>query len=277
MARIPAGLWQKYIAVQIYGANTDVGKTPSDNHLNYRLLQHLQDNAFAVHNESDDWGISIVETAGGVLSPGPSGTPQADIYRSLRLPTILVGDHKLGGIATTISAAESLIMRGYDINAVVIFDDNSKYQNFEYLRGYFEKLGIAAFSVPWIPSNLAGKKKSEEQVLMKRYYTSVCKHPEMHNVAANIVNRHNQRLKNMDSMASRTHKTIWHPFTQHKHVEKADDILVFDSAYGDYFQVLRTAKFETGDSSLTEAPKLYAAFDGSASWWTQGELFARVK
>ena len=74
----------------------------------------------------------MVETAGGVLSPGPSGTPQADIYRPLRLPAVLVGDHKLGGIASTISAAESLIMRGYDLDAVVCFDDQSKYRNAEY-------------------------------------------------------------------------------------------------------------------------------------------------
>ncbi|KZM25942.1 ATP binding [Ascochyta rabiei] len=335
MSRVPAGLWRKYIAVQIYGANTDVGKTvfstllglrlrdglkkikyrvqyikpvstgpdsdrddnyvrrytgqsvstlyqfkdpvsphlaardskdicqPGDNDLNHKLHRQLRDSAFAIENKTEAWGFGIVETAGGVLSPGPSGTPQADIYRSLRLPAVLVGDHKLGGISSTISAAESLILRGYDLNAVVCFDDKSKYQNGDYLMEYFGKMGIPVFSIPWIPNNLDGIPKTEEHVLMKSYYMSVSADPEVSKVAERIIDRHNERIRNIDSMASRTHKTIWHPFTQHKHVKKADDVLVFDSAHGDYFQVKSVLK---GDQSGGDAlPMLYPAFDGSAS------------
>lgn len=40
-----------------------------------------------------------------------------------RLPGILVGDGRLGGISGTISAYESLTLRGYDI-AAVIFEDH---------------------------------------------------------------------------------------------------------------------------------------------------------
>lgn len=40
-----------------------------------------------------------------------------------RLPSILVGDGRLGGISGTISAYESLKLRGYDI-AAVIFEDH---------------------------------------------------------------------------------------------------------------------------------------------------------
>lgn len=43
--------------------------------------------------------------------------------RPLRLPGVLVGDGRLGGISTTISAYESLVLRGYDV-PVVIFEDN---------------------------------------------------------------------------------------------------------------------------------------------------------
>ena len=98
------------------------------------------------------------------MSPGPSGTPQADIFRPMRLPAVLVGDHRLGGIASTISAAESLILRGYDIDAVVCFDDKSKYQNGGYLKGYFEKMGIPAFELPWVPSGIdeCGEKEERE-------------------------------------------------------------------------------------------------------------------
>ncbi|KAA8624730.1 BioA Adenosylmethionine-8-amino-7-oxononanoate aminotransferase [Pyrenophora tritici-repentis] len=328
MARVPGGLWKKLVAVQVYGANTGVGKTvfstllgahfgrkpkwsvhyikpvstgpadeaddcyvqkysgqsvstlfkfdkavsphvaargskclPSDELISQTVFKTVQQNVVVM--KPDTMGLAIVETAGGVLSPGPSGTPQADILRPLRLPSVLVGDHRLGGISSTISAAESLIMRGYDIDAVVCFDDKNKYQNAEYLQKYFKDLGISAFTLPWIP-NLdgigAGTKKETET--MQGYYDSQSQGSQVGLVAEQLIKSHNGRLANLDTMASRTHKAIWHPFTQHKHVKNAEDILVFDSAYGDYFQVKQTK--ESGDSLL------YPAFDGSASWWTQG-------
>lgn len=215
----------------------------------------------------------MVETAGGVLSPGPSGTPQADIYRSLRLPTVLVGDHKLGGIASTISAAESLIMRGYDIDAVVCFDDRSKYKNAEYLKDYFrDRLDIPVYTIPWIPNDIDSKDSKEEAQLMEKYYDHTFVHPSVRKVATRIYTQHAKRLENIESMASQTHETIWHPFTQHKHVEKAEDVLVFDSAHGDYFQINRTQRSEPSGQLDVSKPMLYPAFDGSASWWTQGNL-----
>ena len=63
-------------------------------------------------------GVALVETAGGVCSPGPSGNLQCDLMRPMRLPAILVGDGELGGISTTIAALESLRARGYEIAAV---------------------------------------------------------------------------------------------------------------------------------------------------------------
>lgn len=42
--------------------------------------------------------------------------------RPFRLPAVLVGDGCLGGISSTISAYESLKVRGYDVVAVVIED-----------------------------------------------------------------------------------------------------------------------------------------------------------
>lgn len=44
------------------------------------------------------------------------------VYRPFRLPAILVGDGRLGGISSTISAYESLKLRGYDVVAVVFED-----------------------------------------------------------------------------------------------------------------------------------------------------------
>ncbi|KAH6032501.1 hypothetical protein HBI54_211370 [Parastagonospora nodorum] len=330
MARVPGGLWKKLVAVQIYGANTGVGKTvfstllgahfgrragakkwtvryikpvstgpeneaddsyvqrysghkvstlfkfddavsphvaarkaariPADEHINQILAKHLQDEADAIAAQQDAMGVALIETAGGVLSPGPSGTPQADLFRPMRLPTVLVGDHRLGGIAATISAAESLIIRGYDLDAVVCFDDQSKYENAEYLNQYFQKMAIPTFTLPWIPNLdgiLLGSK--QEQEVMQKYYTSQSQTEHTHLVAERIIHRHTSRLADLDSMSEQTKSAIWHPFTQHKHTAN-DSVLVFDSAYGDYFQVASTDK----DSAL------YPAFDGSASWWTQG-------
>lgn len=212
-------------------------------------------------------GLAIVETAGGVLSPGPSGTPQADILRPLRLPSVLVGDHRLGGISSTISAAESLIMRGYDIDAVVCFNDQSKYENAEYLERYFRDLGISAYTLPWIPNlDGIGAGTKEETKKMREYYESQSHGDHVGRVAEQLIDCHSARLANLETMASRTHEAIWHPFTQHKHVKSADDILVFDSAYGDYFQVKQTIQTKKADDDSL----LYPAFDGSASWWTQG-------
>jgi dethiobiotin synthetase/adenosylmethionine--8-amino-7-oxononanoate aminotransferase len=188
----------------------------------------------------------------------------------MRLPAVLVGDHRLGGIASTISAAESLVMRGYDIDAVVCFDDKSKYQNGEYLKKYFEKMGIPAFELPWIPSGIDECGQKEERERMAEYYQTASRSDQTHEIAGEIIDRHTKRLDKMDSMASRTNDIIWHPFTQHKHVEKADDLLVFDSAYGDYFQVKRTSTSQQDAEPADKTSLLYPAFDGSASWWTQG-------
>jgi dethiobiotin synthetase/adenosylmethionine--8-amino-7-oxononanoate aminotransferase len=40
--------------------------------------------------------LVLVETAGGVSSPGPGGALQCDLLRALRLPALLVGDGRLG-------------------------------------------------------------------------------------------------------------------------------------------------------------------------------------
>lgn len=93
----------------------------------------------------------LVETAGGVLSPASASpdnsltthakgvqsdddddgsdplswgwSTQADLYQPLGLPVVLVGDGRLGGISCTLSALESLAVRGYDVQGIVVVDD----------------------------------------------------------------------------------------------------------------------------------------------------------
>ena len=45
---------------------------------------------------------------------------QCDCWRPLRLPAILVGDARLGGISTSITAYETLQTRGYDVPVIVL-------------------------------------------------------------------------------------------------------------------------------------------------------------
>lgn len=84
--------------------------------------------------DSDDM-VTIIETAGGVLSPSSSSplneystkshwgwSTQADLYSSLHIPVIFVGDGRLGGISVTISSLESLWSRGYQVDAVVFIE-----------------------------------------------------------------------------------------------------------------------------------------------------------
>lgn len=87
-------------------------------------------------NQSDDMrSITIVESAGGVLSPSSSSplnkstaeshwgwSTQADLYAPLKIPVVFVGDGKLGGISVTLASLESLWSRGYRIDAVVFIE-----------------------------------------------------------------------------------------------------------------------------------------------------------
>ncbi|KAF2188076.1 bifunctional dethiobiotin synthetase/adenosylmethionine-8-amino-7-oxononanoate aminotransferase [Zopfia rhizophila CBS 207.26] len=338
--RVPSGLWKNLVPVQIYGANTGVGKTVvstllakhfpgrkagktrwsvkylkpvstgpagesderyvkrhagcqvrclyryddpvsphlaarnagemvSDETLLSRISKSLRQYARSEPFGADKRAIVLIETAGGVLSPGPQSTPQADLYRPLRLPVVLVGDYRLGGIATTISAFESLTLRGYDVDAIAIFN-SGRFGNDEYLKSYFKNQGnIPVFSLPSVP-DLEDCSKEEEWKKMEEYYENVHLSPELSVLAGCIVGQNRKRLQELNKMAKRTNEVIWHPFTQHKSIEQPHDILVFDSAYGDYFQTLHTRKSLKDIKHEDELPVLYPAFDGSASWWTQG-------
>jgi dethiobiotin synthetase/adenosylmethionine--8-amino-7-oxononanoate aminotransferase len=82
--------------------------------------------------------VTIIESAGGALSPSSSSplndrsdalgegrwgwSTQADLYKSLDVPVVFVGDGKLGGIGVTLASLEALWSRGYRIDAVVFIE-----------------------------------------------------------------------------------------------------------------------------------------------------------
>lgn len=223
----------------------------------------------AVHSKLSTWASTgvrhaLVETAGGVLSPGPSGSVQADLYRPLRLPVLLVADSRLGGISSTISAFESLTIRGCDVALVLVFED-AYYRNHDYLQSYFQKKGIPllVFQPPPPRENHqnddVARLKDEEA--MAEYYDRTMRQHQLYELLEHLEKREIEKISEMESMAERARETIWYPFTQHQGMDKKD-IMVIESAYDDYFQTLSTGNTDRGI--------LQPTFDGSASWWTQG-------
>lgn len=259
----------------------------SDQDLLAAIHSHASKHAAALKPRHGPRSWLFCETAGGVHSPGPSGTSQADLYRPLRLPAVLVGDHKLGGISATISAFESLHLRGYDVESVLLLK-NEQYRNHEYLTSYFQDRAIPCTAVRPPPERLNDRAKDFSS--MHGYYDSIAKSHPIKDVLQNLNKNHQRRIKDLHDMAKDAQKTIWYPFTQQK-LLTTDKITAIDSAYGDYFQTFsptpqapedfdrklpnetswqarrRTEEF---DWKALSTPCLRPSFDGSASWWTQG-------
>ncbi|KAG4442516.1 hypothetical protein IFR05_002016 [Cadophora sp. M221] len=230
-------------------------KPPSDSQVQEQVVGQLASCA------QSGAGTILVETAGGVHSPTPSGSSQADLFRPLRLPVCLVADHRLGGISASISAFESLHIRGYDLDLILQFEE-SKYQNHNYLRTFFEKKDILELSLPLPPPQGQTQEKDIEQ--MSEYYEKMSKLDQVDETISKLSEKHASRIKNLEEMSSKAYGQIWYPFTQHRDVSP-ETITAIDSASGDFFQT-----HNISSSSSSQENILAPTFDGSASWWTQG-------
>ena len=130
------------------------------------VLEAIRGELASAEEEEERGSAAVfVETAGGGLSPssaspennaegharggeGDGGGPpswgwstQADLYRNLSLPAVLVGDGRLGGISCTLAALEALGVRGYNVQGVVVVDDGGGYDNTGALREYAGRRG----------------------------------------------------------------------------------------------------------------------------------------
>lgn len=189
----------------------------------------------------------LVETAGGVASPGPSGSLQCDLYRPLRLPVILVGDGRLGGISATISAYETMKVRGYDIVAVVLecHGLQNEVSLLSYLRNRVPVLVLP--SVPDDPSNNLIDWFSQSS-------TVFCSLQEV------MLSYQTDRIQSLHDMRKRAGNIFWWPFTQHKFVPM-ESVTVIDSRCGESFAIHEVRQ---------NKEMLFSQFDACASWWTQG-------
>ncbi|KAJ4875285.1 Bifunctional dethiobiotin synthetase/7 [Raphanus sativus] len=190
--------------------------------------------------------LCLVETAGGVASPGPSGTLQCDLYRPFRLPGILVGDGRLGGISGTIAAYESLKLRGYDV-AAVVFEDHGLVNEVP-LTSYLRNK-VPVLVLPPVP-------KDPSDDLIEWFVESDGVFKALKEVMVSV---YLERVERLNGMAKQAGEVFWWPFTQHKLVAE-ETVTVIDSRCGENFSVYKASD----NNSITQQ------FDACASWWTQG-------
>lgn len=241
----------------------------------------------------------------GVQSPAlhPPHT-QSTFLRSLRLPSVLIASPHLGGISTTISSYESLLLRGYSISSVLCLYQ-PYYRNHEFLSDYFAERGIDVHTIKTPPEKYGTAE--EDAGRLEQWYGEVEKldagEDGIGGVAAAarwLEKEHEERIKGLDGMAERTMDSVWWPFTQHGLVSdachlvgsadwqmnKKEDVMVVDSAYGDNFDAFYSKSATSSEPSpssyftsnlpsnvpANEESLLNSYFDGSASWFTCVEL-----
>ncbi|KAG8909005.1 hypothetical protein FRB99_000108 [Tulasnella sp. 403] len=254
---------------QVFGANTDVGKTVittalckanariADQRLRKSNIFYLKPVSTGPNEDADD-------------IPTPSGTTQVEAYRPLRLPTILIGDAKLGGISSTISAYESLLLRGFDVEALLLFREDY-YRNWEYLQEWFSKRNQSAVTppvrvgvVPPPPPRLADPQADYEA--LSKYYEDACSSDVLHEVVKDLEGKHESRWQTLQSMSGRSLDQVWWPFVQHGMIKGEKDITVIDSANEDFFDVYKS---NVQSDEPPNQNSLQPFYDSSASWWTQ--------
>ncbi|KAI0069964.1 PLP-dependent transferase [Panus rudis PR-1116 ss-1] len=254
------------LAAQLATKENQKVDIPSDQQFASAVTSHIKQCAARLNRPSHMY----VETAGGVHSPTLSGTTQVDSYRPLFLPTILIGDSRLGGISATISAHESLALRGYIVDAILLFKDDY-YRNWEYLEPYFAERNVNVFALHSPPPKHADL--STNRKLTEEYYRSIVPtggNGGIFNALSHLDACHSKRMAELESMPQRTLDSIWWPFVQHGHVKSKSDVTVIDSASSDFFSTYVAPSPASGDKKTVASPSvLVPQFDGSASWWTQ--------
>ncbi len=77
-------------------------------------------------------GIILVEGAGGVMSPLCENALNIDLASQLRLPLILVVNHKLGCINHTLLSIEAIQQNGLELNTIIINQQMPIMNNFDF-------------------------------------------------------------------------------------------------------------------------------------------------
>jgi bifunctional dethiobiotin synthetase / adenosylmethionine---8-amino-7-oxononanoate aminotransferase len=225
----------------------------------------------------------------------PSRTLQADVYRTFRFPIILVGDSKLGGITTTLSAYESLRLRGYTVHAIVMIEHpgTNKYGNVVMIREHLERSlsfsshshtdesGNHSPSPPWAVNNVPKVFRMfplPSDKLLHHWFRE--NSDEFNALFDHIESAVGGETKRLMSMRRDGQESVWWPFTQHASIDDGNVTLI-ESAHGDKFRVVapvpQTEAQEIESLHNPTKRKTYSdtnivvtdLFDGVGSWWTQ--------
>ncbi|KAJ3105713.1 hypothetical protein HDU97_007690 [Phlyctochytrium planicorne] len=214
------------------------------------------ENASRVVLDEDLDAIFFLESAGGVHSPAPSGDSQSRVYRPLRLPTILVGDSNLGGISTTLTSYESLLIQGYDVPLILMFE-NPQYKNDEIVRLNVNSDSVKVVTIPRPPERPKKDDPIRDATNLMVFYSAAAVEGQMAEAVAHLKSWHKKRIGRLEALGKRAEDVVWWPFTQHASVKKTT---VIDSAFGDRFSCFDASTKPATSGNL---------FDGCASWWTQ--------
>jgi len=269
-----------------------------------------------------------IETAGGVLSPSSASplntktrhasgsksdsesnlnwgwSTQADLYKPLHLPAILVGDGRLGGISATLSALESLIVRGYDIHGIVLIDAAGEGEhgtgtgtgtcsNVSALKEYANRClslrsGSGRTMLNHEDSIISLPPLPPLDVPLDEWFESAQVKEQTERLDLHLGTMWNDHVDTLYGLREEGKQTLWWPFTQHQgHEENKAHTTVIDGAAGDYFSILKNVNV-TGENSNSNGSsgigigtdgdgegdekemERTAHFDACASWWTQG-------
>lgn len=181
----------------------------------------------------------------------------------------MVGDSNLGGISSTLSAYESLLIRGFDVDSLLIFEEDY-YKNWDYLSNWFAKrnarqgakkthVGVVRSPPPRLSN------QEEDGLSLKDYYQELSISGPTLEVLDHLEDAHARRIEDLKSMPKRTLDQVWWPFVQHGAVAGEKEVTVIDSAHRDHFHAYQAK----GDLPTRSQSLLQHLYDGSASWWTQ--------
>ncbi|KAJ6857170.1 bifunctional dethiobiotin synthetase/7,8-diamino-pelargonic acid aminotransferase [Populus alba x Populus x berolinensis] len=140
------------------------------------------------------------------------------VIRHFRLPGVLMGDGRLGGISGTISAYESLKLRGFDI-VVDVLEDHGLVKEvplLSYLRNR-----VPVIVLPPVPQDLSND-------LVEWFGDS----DETFNSLKQIMlSAFSERIRRLNYMIKKAGYILWRPFTQHKLVpEETVTVIIQDVA-----------------------------------------------
>ncbi|RRT81633.1 hypothetical protein B296_00015768 [Ensete ventricosum] len=177
--------------------------------------------------------------------------------RPFRLPSILVGDGRLGGISATIAAYECLTSRGYDVAAIILEDHGLS--NEVSLQSYLRSRYYCALST-WLPVLVLPPIPGDPlNNLLDWFYES---RQTFNSLQEIMLSAHIKRIQRLHDMPRKAGRLFWWPFTQHKLVPEKM-VTVIDSRCGENFAIHKVCVLDDQEMIIPQ-------FDACASWWTQG-------